>query len=1117
MNTYSYRKILVGLLALLLLSALPAAAHMPVPLLDAEGNRIEISVPGTPSPAFSMKQTCQSCHDYNAIEQHSFHAQTGANEFFGWAHHNPDSQDKFVSGPVPEGKNWLQTPGHFGNWDPPSVRQLAQMFEGVPGTGNYDAASGQFLEAESNSWLPKVYADLTEFRNKVDMSVPGNIMDCGECHVGGGAMEYVPNTNLFARVPLRDIAKPTREAIVLDADGNPVLEPKGFRMEPVQETVVNDVNGLGGPIDAATVTAFNYFIDIYDVDGDSDKSEVQYIDYANTGVLEVDCFVCHLKDYNYAARKAALRKGKLDASRSIAAGIASDNGLQWPDGGSAPAGYGTTVIYGDNLVGLDFINETGPVLSQAFFDQRLNRTPLTNNCALCHFNEFAVDWKKRGDNWQGDFRHTFHTNFGCLGCHQRSDGVSLDGWDMQISANYPKMGEGTMGHDPAKGDVPFSEVFNASDDAAFKDCESCHLRGGDGGQAYGAPDPTAAHDRAGLMAEVVQDPLKMQGVPEISHVALMDCTVCHVRKISSASWNTGGSMVDATGNDAAGHLFDYTNDWVDRNNMTDRSSLSWYLGRLQRNNVVTTMFWRDGNDADFDVNFDGNPAGLDPLLPTQILSVNLSNDWTSLTADNNGQVTAAKINERVSNLNSFVAGWVGSGTPDTRFSLASVPFKVNHNVSPVADSFGIGGCADCHSETAEFYNGGINPLGDGSSLYWDDDRVPYVMVNGQTQASDFDPKLRDKSAARSIAIEFANVATQIDSDNNGTPEDYFTVRPIERSEMIYEDDFKAPAAFAASYSSAAAIDFSGNEQGWLLKVEASNDGGQTVVNRSRLVATDVGSVAELLTDLGSFVGDFEFVVTANGTGGITISGQNGYQVRLHAQAWAGKLQMETAAWRDVQWFGTNGTSYDGRADWVAYLNTLGDPAVTGIGIDPISQMLPINSNQDIEVGSTITLSADTSVNTAGTFSYSWIVSDTAGEVLEGESVQKTFDKIGTWLVTLRVVDEEGKLAQSSLPVTVVAPAPDTYITYADNGVGVPAQVTFNNMPESTMLYVIWGDGTKDRFYENLPAGSNKTVDHLFRQYAKYDKGDYFEYRMTVYVYNGSTRVEVEQQTVRIMK
>ncbi len=144
---------------------------------------------------------------------------------------------------------------------------MARLFKGDSGTSAYNATTAKFDEVNSlldpvsgDRMIPFSYVDAEDFAQKVDLSIPGAMMDCGECHIGGGAMQYIPFTDLRYRIPLRDITTN--------------IKPKtGLPYNTVQSTI--------GPDE---YTAFNYFIDTYDVDNDGNKSEVQYMDYANTGV-----------------------------------------------------------------------------------------------------------------------------------------------------------------------------------------------------------------------------------------------------------------------------------------------------------------------------------------------------------------------------------------------------------------------------------------------------------------------------------------------------------------------------------------------------------------------------------------------------------------------------------------------------------------------------------------------------------------------------------------------------------------------------------------------------------------------------------------------------------------
>ena len=94
-----------------------AAAHPEIPLRDVDGAVITPPAnEGDLQPAYSAKATCGFCHDYDQVEQHSYHTQLAANQFFGWNIWNPDSPNAYKNGAAPKGKNWVQSPGHFGKW-----------------------------------------------------------------------------------------------------------------------------------------------------------------------------------------------------------------------------------------------------------------------------------------------------------------------------------------------------------------------------------------------------------------------------------------------------------------------------------------------------------------------------------------------------------------------------------------------------------------------------------------------------------------------------------------------------------------------------------------------------------------------------------------------------------------------------------------------------------------------------------------------------------------------------------------------------------------------------------------------------------------------------------------
>ena len=84
------------------------ATSVPITLKDANGNVI---APGS-TAAYSAKETCGGCHDYNAMERHSYHAQLGANQYLGWNAWAMGNWNSIAT----KGKPWVQSPGHVGKW-----------------------------------------------------------------------------------------------------------------------------------------------------------------------------------------------------------------------------------------------------------------------------------------------------------------------------------------------------------------------------------------------------------------------------------------------------------------------------------------------------------------------------------------------------------------------------------------------------------------------------------------------------------------------------------------------------------------------------------------------------------------------------------------------------------------------------------------------------------------------------------------------------------------------------------------------------------------------------------------------------------------------------------------
>ena len=225
--------------------------------------------------------------------------------------------------------------------------------------------------------------DLTTFAwvnagENVEKGTPG----CGGCHPGGGGLEF-------------------------DRDG-----------------LRYDRRAAGDPSLVATL------------DGDYYQSR-----WTETGVIEADCFICHLPGYNYKARLRQLNRQNFQWAVIAASGIGRVSG-------SVRLNQTPTITYNRRL-----FNEDGQIVVD------LSSMPASENCVFCHGK---ADLLKRGFSWNDWDNHDVHNMHGvdCVCCHQ-----------------------GNLDHNLTKGDENLSTVRDDLDDTMLT-CRECHVKG-----YIGAPLP----------------------------------------------------------------------------------------------------------------------------------------------------------------------------------------------------------------------------------------------------------------------------------------------------------------------------------------------------------------------------------------------------------------------------------------------------------------------------------------------------------------------------------------------------------------------------------------------------------------------------------------------------
>ncbi len=318
---------------------------------------------------------------------------------------------------------------------------------------------------------------------------------CGLCHPGGGPAEY-------PRDPATGLA--------YAEDGSPLV---GARFNDAEAAALAAASA-GSYLDGDFYTRVN---------GGGESH------WAETGVAEADCLMCHMDGYSFPTRFRQLTWRNYRWAPTAAAGLGTVTGrvLQFADNtGNFMAGTWTgvapTVAYtlGAKVLDVDgVLNLAGAVLAK-----RPDQTGSKIYCLFCHEGS---DTKKRGFEWSAEY-DVHAGNLHCLDCHGvfESEDHGVSRLEHQIGKGYARLGsvrndlDGTM----APGSAP---------------CLSCHFQG--------ASDAAKA-GHAGAFGDVG------------FHLDKLSCEGCHIRKLE---WNQG-SLIDMSSGKQVWTLSDGTTPtWAD--------------------------------------------------------------------------------------------------------------------------------------------------------------------------------------------------------------------------------------------------------------------------------------------------------------------------------------------------------------------------------------------------------------------------------------------------------------------------------------------------------------------------------------------------------------------------
>jgi cytochrome b subunit of formate dehydrogenase len=212
---------------------------------------------------------------------------------------------------------------------------------------------------------------------------------CGNCHPGGGPLEF-------------------------DRDGK---RYDTWMRDPASGLVAGGENGL---------------------DGDYYKAR-----WSETGVIEADCLLCHMPEYDFTRRNQELANLNFRWAATAGAGLGTI-------AGKVAAGEQPTVAYDKTKFDAD-----GNV------KVHIAPEPRNETCLNCHAKP---DWKKRGAGFSPRTDVHIAAGLRCVDCHAAGS-----------KAADPRI-RGREVHQFGKGDDPSGWVRNDLDNTV-RSCENCHFEG----------------------------------------------------------------------------------------------------------------------------------------------------------------------------------------------------------------------------------------------------------------------------------------------------------------------------------------------------------------------------------------------------------------------------------------------------------------------------------------------------------------------------------------------------------------------------------------------------------------------------------------------------------------
>jgi len=753
----------------------------------------------------------------------------------------------------------------------------------------------------------------------------------------------------------------------------------------------------------------------------------------------------------------------------------------------------------------------GPIFYQATIDAQGHQDQNVLKKSAVPFPR--AEWFKRGDMWATGY--DVHLSLDCSGCHMNTKTTKIN--NAAGTFDGKSAGDPGRGFDSAGGvEANPAFVTTVNSQNTVKHCANCHVTGkntdGVAIDTMGAPNPTSAHQNAGLLANLTKS-VRLNattGAEENfvgSHLDVIDCTVCHLTREQMVV-----RLLDCTSGNRYPNMLGFKKERGMMGMFSDPMSMGAPVGNNLEKWSPLYTWQKGGNDFKFKnmTSSHLNTGGVNTEWRRKMYAVNLitAQIWNNVsgTVDANGDGVPGR------------APSIHAGTPEiipatnydpwiARDMKAGMNFGPS-GFAPIPVGFGGGAYQSAFSPTGAFVPGALKYVGvyGGNAMF----STPEEITAYKTWRDQISPAVDGKSWA---GTQLAFVAGPYKLTHGIRPVDKFVLGKG-TSPSFGCADCHAPVATAAVPMFDGTMNMLGTAINTVKAIAAGQGFMQAPAELMEVVGlnADIETAAEVSTKAGGAV-EVKFDEEGTWSGGTFTPGGAATHKRV-TELDRAEVLYPTAS--GVSFVDVKGVDHLNRTDFKTYMTGI-TAASSGIGVMPIASFAALTDVDPQIVGTQVftnaaqALTAAEAQGGAGFVTYVWTSSD--GTVIAaGKTSSVTFTTTGLKTITLKVTDEEGNVAITTQDVNaVVAPAVNQ-ITWADALGNLGGSVTVIALPiPNDQLKIMWGDGK----YDYVTTKSVANPNGLLTATKAHTYSTAGSKLVQIYVYKAGVQIGLIKQTITV--